>query len=285
MGENVAAARAGKLRPRNARCRLCDAPGPVQLSHIVPAWMYRRTVRLNASAGTSPVHVGGGVAVLHPKQLTDYLLCPVCEARFKRWEDYLAAVSLQEDDRFPALDAMRVEGVAGEVVSADASALDCDALARLAVSVTWRASVSEMVPEVDLGPFEDSLAQYLLTDGAPLPEHARVMFMVTPPMGPEQRVDRIVSHPYARRVATFRLHGFHTFGAWFATCVGNSLPRWVDTCCITTSRRGFVVSGRERYEALVGMIAESTPKGKLARQDVLQALTAFTRSAHEGNRS
>jgi hypothetical protein len=71
-------------------------------SHIIPAWMYRRSARFYPEAGTNPVHAGGGYSILDPSQLTDYLLCQGCEDVFRPWETYLSEVSLQVDDSFPA---------------------------------------------------------------------------------------------------------------------------------------------------------------------------------------
>jgi hypothetical protein len=267
------------VTPPVGPCKLCGVVVPLQESHIVPRWMYVRLSRLNSSSvGTNPVQVGDGRAMLDPTQLTDFLLCRACEERFEPWERYLSEISLQEDDRFPGLAQLVGEGTNGRLVSADASRLDCVALAKLAVSITWRASVSEKVRDVRLGDFEASIAEYLRTDGARLPEHTRVLVWFTPPMVGRGRIARSVSYPYTRRVdGLFRLHGFFTFGMWFATCVSRNLPRWTEACCIETGRRAFISDGRERLQGAAELFAENPAKGKLARPGVLEAFARIAR--------
>ncbi len=259
-------------------CKLCGGPGPLQESHIVPKWMYRRGSRLNQGiGGTNLVQVGDGRSMLDASQLTDYLLCRKCEERFEPWEKYLSEISLQEDDRFPALEKLRPEGFTRGIAYADASELECDVLARVAVSIIWRASVSAKVQEVSLGPFEASLAQYLREDAATLPQHTRVLICLTPPLKGQGRVDRTVSHPYSRRLGMYRVHGFYTFGMWFGTCVGSLLPRELDTCCIVTGLRVIITDGSERLRGISELIAESPLKGRLAEPGRLEAFSALTR--------
>src|SRR5580658_8537161 len=264
-----------KAAAKTGRCKLCGGSGPLRNSHILPAWMYMRVGELTAAAGggTNPVQIGDGRSMFDPRQLKDYLLCDGCELRFKVWEDYLHDVSLQNNERFVALEELRrvedrfsdlerllrSEGFTGELVSADASQLECDFLARVAVSVVWRASVSDKVEGVDLGPFEPSLAAYLLDAKAKLPDHTRVMVWFTTG---RDLVDRAISHPCMRQVETFSMYDFCTFGMWFVTWIGH-LPPWLDASCISTSRHAFVTDGHERRQGVLLLMVQRPPRGKL----------------------
>jgi hypothetical protein len=270
-------------KKRVGACKLCGNSGPLHESHIVPRWMYRRSSRFYPGAGANPVQSGCGRSLLDPTQLTDYLLCTGCEARFRPWETYLSEVSLQEDDTFPGLDQLREigGGGAGGQVLADASALNCDALARVALSIAWRASVSQKVPEVTLGTYEREVGDFLRgADGAPLPPFVRVLVDFTRPMKTgEGRPDRTVTHPYMGRVGGYRVHRFMTFGMWFFTCVGREIPSAVRDGCLATERRAFITDGRERTKLARHMVEVNPPTGTLARRpDIVEAFkTIHTR--------
>ena len=133
-------------------CKLCGASGRLIDSHIIPKWAYRRALRLyGGMAGPNLVQMKHGRAMLLPTQLKEYLLCEdPCEKRTKRLADYACKISVQGDDRFPALETIRFLCGRPDAAVCDTSTLDVSTFVRFAVSVIWRASVSTKVPGVKL---------------------------------------------------------------------------------------------------------------------------------------
>jgi len=210
--------------------------------------------------------------MLRPTQLKEYLLCATCEARIKPWEDCVADISLQEDDRFPALEATTpfVGKVGDPLILADASALDIDKIVRFAVSVIWRASVSSKVPAVKLGRYADGLAAYLQDDETPLPEHARLRLELIRPMS-DARFDRSVWEPYTHRddLHLVRVHSFYWFGMWFHLHVGCEGASMVDLMCLSTERKVAITDGTHLSQISATFHAENPPVGAVATPELL----------------
>ncbi len=262
-----------KATKRSGACKLCGDAGPLEDSHIIPRWVYRRVSRLNpGESGSNPVHVGDGRSMLRPTQLKEYLLCKRCEARIKPWEDCVAAISLQEDDRFPALEAATpfVGNVGDPLILADASTLDIEKLVRFAVSVIWRASVSSKVPEVKLGRHEEGVAAYLRDDSAPFPEHARLRLELIRPMS-EARFDRSVWGPYTHRddLHLVRVHSFYWFGMWFHLHVGCEGASRVDLMCLANQGKLAITDGALLSEISATFHAANPPVGTIATPELL----------------
>ncbi len=219
--------------------------------------------------------------MLRPTQLKEYLLCQGCEARIKSWEDCIADLSLQEDDHFPALDAVAplVGHVNDPLVVADASTLDVDKIVRFAVSVIWRASVSSQVPAVKLGRYEDGLAAYLRDDATPLPAHIRLRLELIRPMsGP--RFDRSVWEPYTHRddVHLVRIHSFYWFGMWFHLHVGCVDASPVDMMCLATQGKVVITDGALLSQISAAFHAENPPVGAIATPEVLADFSKIVKS-------
>jgi hypothetical protein len=186
--------------------------------------------------------ISGDEARLGGEQFSEYMLCSLCEERFNAWETYIAGIALQTNDRFPALDAVKIldDSSSEEVVMADASMLNVGAITRFAVSVIWRASASRRwFPTLSLGDrYQRELARYLLDDAASLPSWARlsVDLMRSAP-GTGGRVDHVVIAPYPYNAGGFHMHRFAMFGMVFCLAIGRLVPQLLDEMCIATSRR------------------------------------------------
>jgi hypothetical protein len=133
-------------------CRLCGAVGvPLMDSHIMPKWAYRRTRDLTGAVGSPhPIQVKDGVAVQTSAQITEYMLCRGCEELLGRDENYVSKLAYQEDQTLGLAQYVREDAIfsrglrmlAGVRTRAVAiSHLDCQAIARFAASVFWRAHV------------------------------------------------------------------------------------------------------------------------------------------------
>ena len=256
-------------------CKLCRETATLIDSHIVPRWMYRRLTRLNAGkGGPNLVHTGDGISILGGSQLSEYMLCRTCEDRFKRWEDYAVEVSLQEDDTFPGADLVKAlprdpndgGASASDYVPADASALNCDALARFGVSVIWRASVctDDWVRDVDLGPYAKPIADYLRDDDAPIPDRVGLMVEFARIEGPN-RPDRSLAIPYSGRGRGYHIHRFLGLGMLFSLCVGGLMPLGKDLCLVR-GKRVLLSTGKDLREMAEKRVAANRPVGAIARR-------------------
>jgi len=118
----------------------------------MPKWAYRRTRDLTRAIGSpDPIRVKDGVAVQTSAQITEYMLCGKCEDRLSLDEDYVSRLAFQDDQtlglsRYVPEDAIFSRGLqmlAGVRTRAvPISDLDCQAIARFAASVFWRAHVA-----------------------------------------------------------------------------------------------------------------------------------------------
>lgn len=70
-------------------CYLCEGPGPLQMSHIIPRFVYEWLLSSNAGRGyMRPVNLPNVRRQDGPKQR---LLCDSCETIFSRWESQFAS--------------------------------------------------------------------------------------------------------------------------------------------------------------------------------------------------
>lgn len=249
-------------------CKLCGTFGPLRWSHIVPNWIYRRTLGFAPNGGGPLVSIDGKKAKYDQTQLAEYLLCETCEGRMKPGEDYVSRIALQVDDGFPALETVpieeKLEGLGFAL--ANASILNCPLLARFVVSVIWRASVSSILPRVSLGPYECQVGEYLLDQKAPLPQRLRVLVqLISPPEG-TPRFERMISEPQSQRSRKrrgFHHHFFNGVGMEFALYVGRRLPRVLDRCGVSAGRV-IVTEGRRIGRHVRRLASTSAPSKKVA---------------------
>jgi hypothetical protein len=214
-------------------------------------WTYRRSVHMSPSGGPNLVTISNGVATLGGKQLTEHLLCVPCERSIKRWEDYASEVALQVNGNFRARDAVTLlpDLCSDELAVADSAALDVPKLARFAVSVIWRASVSRALPLVSLGKYAEDARRYLLDDAAPIPASMRVsLTLMTPPTN--LPVDRMSIPPYSKKNPGYHVHAFSTMGLAFHLMVGGEVSPLFDVICIERTGRVMLSDGSELVPAL-----------------------------------
>jgi len=255
-------------------CKLCRTTSELRRSHILPRWAYRRLNHVaSPTRAEPPVRIRDGIAVITGEQITEHMLCDACERRFGRWEDYVAGISLHPDDSFPALEAVKIIGTAGACAwaVADASELECDKIARFSASVIWRASVSLAFPHVSLGPYADDIATYLRTDGAPMPDCARLIVELFYLKG-RPRADQGVVGPAVSKEPGFHAHRVYLFGMGLNLCVGGMLPANLAEHCIARHRRVAISDGEHHVQAAFARFAGSAPRGQFA--DLVKRLRA-----------
>lgn len=251
-------------QPPIGPCKLCGTVGILQYSHIVSRWGYRRLVN-TPSGPHNPVAVDGDVAILSGKQAAEYMLCRPCEERIGDREKYVSTIAVDAAGAFPAVQQSRPVYVHdSEWKVADASSLDCDAIAYFAASVIWRASISDVFSRVTLGSYESRLGAYLL-GVAPFPSGVLLIVeFMQPVSGP--RVDRLIVEPESQRHAGYHHHAFTMFGMLFRLLVGNVLPDGVKAFSFVDNKVVLLSNGTELLTSVVTRAKAVAPKGALARR-------------------
>jgi hypothetical protein len=252
------------------KCALCGFVRALKESHIVPAWMYRRAIQTNPSGPPSSlvrIERESKTAILSNKQDQEHLLCGECEHRFGMWETYVSTIATKADGTFPAL--AQTTGIWQPTASpiwraGDASALDCDLLARFSISVIWRSAVSSGANRVKLGPYEPAVRAYLLDTG-PVSFPAKMTLVVQLfDTRPAVRVDRTIMFPHTRKVYGFHAHEWAGCGFRFYLLVGGQAPRFPGISFVATNIV-LISDAGDLLDKITPLIQSAVPKGKLAK--------------------
>jgi hypothetical protein len=255
--------------PSIGPCALCGTVGPLKLSHIIPRWMYRRLLHTSPSRPASSLiradpHARS--ATFSSKQDYERLLCGKCEDRFGVWEAYASKVAVQQDGTFPALEqttdiwlppATKIWSVGS------GAALDCDAIARFAVSVVWRSGVSSRRPRVELGAYEPVVAAYLLGT-APFPPAATLLVQFFE-VRADVRTDRSIQHPSTDRADCYHGHTWGGCGFRFFLLIGAQVPAFPGISFEKT-RTVIISNGDDLLDAMRSTHRLTVPKGRLAKR-------------------
>lgn len=236
-------------------CRLCCEVRELRDSHILPSWMYDHARRGPDGYQPGLAFLDGktGKAVLMTKHVTEHLLCGECEQRLGDWDAHLSKLLVQADGSFPWLADLEI----------GSSRADQDAVIRFAYSVVWRGSVCTKLP-ANLGAYERSFAEYLLTPDRPPPTNTSLrVHLIT-----DQGLQRLLEQPNARRRGGYHGHRFTGCGAMFELCVGRTIPEAFRKTCYVRER--FIHrADREVIVALYGsLITGTVATGKLAKLDL-----------------
>jgi hypothetical protein len=250
-------------------CRLCRAQSiELQDSHIVPRWAYKR---LHADRGNpTPVMLGGGIAIQRPKQYSEYLLCRPCEERFGDNENSVSRVLCQADGHAPYKDLV------GDVVASDSATplraalpgrLNLQELLYFAASVIWRASVSTVIENCNLGPrYNDEFRHYLLGSGAFPCNAACVLTLHDRPLASGFELGRFFSIPSSERHVGYHAHQLVIFGARFNLLVGGILPGFARLCIARAVEPMVILAPHDAlFDQLGPWLEAQKPKGAIAR--------------------
>lgn len=211
-------------------CKLCGAVGPLERSHLLPAWVYRR-LRYDGGGNPEPVTVHAGRAVQSSRQVVEHALCRACEDRFQPDETYVAERSSQEDGTFPAFVDVGANIGDGFARPADTpfpmaiGGLDAARLVYFAASVVWRghAFSGAGVPTGKLGERHgEAFRRFLL--GGPPPDASTIVFLIDPGVSEPARLDRLAFLPTVQKQGLMYRHVFMVCGFYFEVCVGPHRP-------------------------------------------------------------
>ena len=135
------------------KCELCLNVADLQMSHYLPAAVYRALSPVGSSKQTPPIIVDlkANTAIQTNRQAKMHMLCSSCERRFDtEGEDHVLANFRRSDGQFKLLEILRAETPAqfdGDrpVYFGDQlpSQVNVEAYAYFALSVLWRGSVGD----------------------------------------------------------------------------------------------------------------------------------------------
>lgn len=257
-------------------CRLCKKEATLCDSHLLPAAAYR-VLRAPSLANPNPVHVGRAKAFTSSQQVKDYLLCDDCEQRFdKNGEKWVLSHCSQSEHSFPLRETL----LATQPVHRDPNltlyeaagipGIDTEKLIYFALSVYWRAAVhtwrdvgGETPIAITLGPFEEPLRLFLLTE-APFPLGMALLARVS---GLTTLIGMLTS-PETRKQNGYHAHHFFIPGIEFILLVGSHIPSHEANVSLSPAPGRFIGASpqRDRYVAdHLSRRVNSTPAVRVKR--------------------
>jgi len=235
--------------PVLGQCKLCGLDqAALQDSHIVPKWAYKRIRGKAIKGNPHPMHVKDKRAVTTSMQVTDFLLCSNCEQRIGRVDHYVSTQCLQTNGTVPLREAPQVIWVSDDRNFAllDTSSLELDALCRFAISVIWRAHVSAMVPQIDLGTNAESIRAYLSGEtDYPSSVHVAVQTYVEPD-GHGSLADHTIILPESHSNGDATAYWFLVCGLHFEVSVGIPADESILELCLHCGQTKGVLVGSWR---------------------------------------
>lgn len=249
-------------------CPLCLTPNVALIeSHVMPAWAYKR-VRADGSAEPNPVKITPEVAVQTSKQVKQPLLCRPCDGvLLGPNDDLVSRLVVQKDLSAPFLQQLgtTVERAGVSWRLALPGSLDLAAICYFGSSVIWRASISRVVPNCQLGPYAEAFRQYLLgTAQFPSSAACLVFFHDNPPENTPYTLDRLFTMPISTRQDGFHQHEFMVCGLHYRLFVGGRIPEFARIVCVAHGTNKRVLLGA--YEEIVPWLAPMFRSGKARGQ-------------------
>ena len=229
-------------------CALCHAEN-VQLdrSHILSRFGYRR-LRNSIAANPNPLQISPGQAIQTSRQITEYLLCHPCEQLLANGcENYGAQVAYQQTGDCRVYDLLDYTSMVtpanittpGPMHVAACAALNTQYLIEFAVSIFWRAAVSQhpMTDEFTLAPHVlEQLRLYLLNHGGELAGIPVVLQVIDQPRNlTSHRFDQLIMVPATNEELGYRMHGFLFNGLYFTMWEGDSVPSQISLASLNLS--------------------------------------------------
>jgi hypothetical protein len=222
------------------KCALCLAIRDLQISHFLPASLYKKT-RNPGAANPNPTMITRKGRVQTSRQIKEALLCRDCEGLFSRnGENYVLKI-VADRRTFPLLDMLRAVPPTKSAAGFDwydkktLPGIDREKVAYFALSVFWRASVhrwergGDEPISIDLGPYEEDLRKYLLGQ-AGFPANVVLHVVVC-----TDALSQGLFYPPSRgRKKDDTTYTFQARGLNFLMTVGKQIPPSMrQSCCVT----------------------------------------------------
>ena len=264
QGQTVTKGNDHRIKGGGRPCALCHRRLPLCDSHLLPKAIYRLLRKKATSQG--PVHFGDGYSYSTDKQVTDYLLCLDCEARFQRLgEGWVLRQCYRGESRFRLRST--IQSIAPDRQNADIKVYsltgnpaitpaESEMLIYFAMSVFWRAGVHTWRYEgrrigIDLGPYLEPIRLYLTGEAAFPP---RVILVIR--ISSLVKLAEFMNAPEGRNENGFHFHSFTIPGLTFLLFVGGRLnEQWFELATAPTPARYVSISPNADITALMNMAA------------------------------
>lgn len=148
------------------RCKLCLSEN-VELvdSHLMPKWVYKSVLNRDNPSDSAPIIVSKKSAYLSNKQDKHHLMCQKCDQMIGAKEDYVSRITIAGST---PLIANYTEDIKGKTDNLDLpfpKEISLESIAYFAISIIWRYSLEHQNKSIQLGKYQESIRNYLLTDG------------------------------------------------------------------------------------------------------------------------
>lgn len=212
----------------------------MQVSHFLPAAIYRR-MRANRDGGNpNPWMVSDRGRVQTSRQLTARLLCRNCEQLLsKNGERWIFKNGIQSNGHFPLASLLESETPCVKssshptrvYLASGIHKINIDAIAYFAASMFWRAAVypwnTDGSYSLRLGRYEESFRQYLRGD-ADFPKQS-CLWVIIREVG---ELSNLAHVPMGGRADMVHVHKFTMPGFSFVLVVGKHIPEDLRRCCL-----------------------------------------------------
>ena len=253
-----------------SKCRLCDTPGKLIRSHVIPDF-FIRSLQRNVPAGKSgqpqptsimmslrPDEEGGQRPRGYWEKRTgihEPLLCARCEGRFSRYENYFRTFFYGKNPsplkKIPVgtpLDLSSFAGLDPDIRGVNAVKLDYSLFKLFVLSLVWRASVAKgnFFEKISLGIRHEAKLAAILKAENPGPDDQYAILMVDL-RHEKYGLEDFVQQPDcvkdgAQRGCSFIIGGFML--VTFIAAAGHRPPDPVGSFCLRASGDLLLISSR-----------------------------------------
>ena len=251
-------------------CKLCLEHKQLQRSHLMPAAIYKKLRGPNGQPIVVDRAAKTSIAINH--QLCEHMLCANCEQLFHRYgendvmrwcpignSEYTFRNALHKITPFDVVGDVRF-WAADQLTSHNAK----EVFTYFAASVFWRNSVSSRPNNSYQGKlgriYENILRIYLLD-----PKNAPKRFLLSVQVQSSGKIADLAFPPFVHRFQGDYMHAFMIPGMRFSAIIGLSgsvgaADKWPMFC-------DWDYWNSPTHEAMIEMVAGTTRKGRLARQN------------------
>jgi hypothetical protein len=230
-------------------CRLClQTNKELKKSHFMPAALYKKTQNVNAP-NKEPILVTARGSVQTSRQMRDHLLCADCEKLFNDNGERYVMSQVADRKGFPLLATLQAATPTKIAAGFNwydhlsAPLVDRSKLGYFALSVFWRGAVrsweeyGEKYNTLELGPYEESLRQYLLGQTA-FPANVVVFFIICTDATSQDSFH--VPSPGGKQYGA--TYTFQTRGINFFMTVGKQMLGSLRSLCSVTGADKWILS-------------------------------------------
>jgi hypothetical protein len=219
-------------------CKLCLRDRKLLKSHLMPSAAYK-SLRGVLVKNPNPTAIADRTMVRTSFQMSDYLLCAACEARFNRNGEEWVMRRIATSTGFPLRDILSKAAPeeAGPGWSAYACSkiaeIDVEKLTYFAMSIFWRAAAHTWKwpyggsARIDLGSYRESARIWLMGE-SPFP----VNVGLTVSVDSENRDIFSLCTPFLAQRTPYHAFIFYAPGIEFVLWVGRAVPASIRKSCI-----------------------------------------------------